>query len=138
MFQSLNCLICNPPGISGMMKGTFLAPHLHYKVLISFILDFRRHFLLCISSLISSHLLSKVFWKFQNLPPLHSDAYNFGMDKLCQMKCRYDFIYKRYFLVQICKSNDNLLLFFKQLKIHKMQNSKMQVELYAIFFLCTT
>jgi hypothetical protein len=25
MFQSLNYLICNPPGISGMMKGTFLA-----------------------------------------------------------------------------------------------------------------
>jgi hypothetical protein len=38
-------------------------------------------------NLISPQLLSKVFWKFQIVPPLHSDAY-FGMDNLCQIKCR--------------------------------------------------
>ena len=59
---------------------------LHSVFLISLRLDFRRYFLLCNSSLISSQGLSKVFWKFKFWPPVHSDAY-FGMDGLCQSKC---------------------------------------------------
>ena len=69
-------------------------------------------FSVCISILILSQALSnwKVFWKFQIWPLVHSDAYS-GMDGLCQIKWRSDFL-QTYFLVQICKNDYNLLLFY--------------------------
>ena len=58
-----------------------------YPSVFSVRLDFRRHFLFYISSLISSQVISKVFWKFKISPPVHSKA-NFVMDGLCQINWR--------------------------------------------------
>jgi hypothetical protein len=72
--------ICNKSNRTGATCGSWAA----YPSVISVRLDFRRHFLLYISSLISSQVLSKVFWKFKIWLPVHSEA-NFVMDGLCQI-----------------------------------------------------
>ena len=48
---------------------------------IALILSFQRN-VVCISILISSQALLKVFWKFKIWPPVHSDAY-IGIDSNC-------------------------------------------------------
>ena len=75
--------VCN----KSSKTGTTCESGTVYPSVISVRWDFRRHFLLYISSLISSQVLSKVFWKFIIWPPVHSES-NFVMDGLCQINCR--------------------------------------------------
>ena len=78
-FQSLSCLICNRPDILKMKKkGQLIMPHSHDKVLISLRLDFRRHFLTCLSNPIPLHPCQRYSGNFKldhRCIPMHILAY---------------------------------------------------------------
>ena len=92
--------------------------------------------MLCNSTLISSQALSKLFWKFRIFTQVHFDAYMYFVmdridsDRLCQIKCSQNFICRHIF--QFKSANIMIISYcFKQLKIHNVHKSKIQIKLFG-------